>query len=89
MPEEIAHEANEDVSQLPRYWLPDKAYAALKWIGLLALPTLSWMYQALAQVWGWPHATEVTMTLGIAGTAIAVLIGASSLKARGGADGRS
>ena len=75
-----------DISQAPRYWLPDRAYQALKWTGLAALPTLSWTYQALAAVWSLPLANEVSATLGIAGTAVAVLIGASSLKARGGGD---
>lgn len=79
-------EENEDIAQAPKYWLPDEAYTALKWIGLAALPTLSWAYQALAAVWGLPLANEVSATLGIAGTAVAVLIGASALKARGGSD---
>ena len=76
----------KDTSQLPRYWLPDAAYQALKWIGLLALPTAAWVYQALAGIFGWPMATEVPMALNVCGTAVAVLIGASSLKG-GGADG--
>lgn len=75
-----------DITQAPKYWLPSEAYIALKWTGLAALPTLSWVYQALAAVWGLPLANEVSATLGIAGTGVAVLIGASSLKARGGGD---
>lgn len=77
---------DEDITQAPKYWLPSEVYQALKWVGLAALPTLSWVYQALAAVWGLPLANEVSATLGIAGTAVAVLIGASSLKARGGGD---
>ena len=69
-----------DVSEMPRYWLPDAAYDVLKWVGLLLMPTLSWVYQALAAVWGLPLANEVSTTLGIAGTLVAVLIGASQLK---------
>lgn len=75
-----------DIAQTPRYWLPDEVYTALKWLGLAALPTLSWGYQALAAVWGLPLANEVSATLGIAGTLVAALIGASALKARGGSD---
>lgn len=75
----------DDASQYPRYWLPDAAYDVLKWVGLLLMPTLSWVYQALAAVWGLPLANEVSTTLGIAGTLVAVLIGASQLKG-GGAD---
>ena len=71
-----------EVGQLPRYWLPDAVYQALKWVGLLALPTAAWAYQALAGIFGWP------LAINVCGTAIAVLIGASSIKAMGGgADG--
>ena len=73
-----------DITQAPAYWLPGEVYTALKWVGLAALPTLSWVYQALAAVWGLPLANEVSATLGIAGTAVAVLIGASSLAAAKG-----
>lgn len=76
-------EDRTDVSELPRYWLPDAAYDALKWVGLLLLPTLSWCYQVVAAVWGLPLANEVSTTLGIAGTLVAVLIGASQLKGGG------
>lgn len=70
---------DEDITQAPKYWLPDKAYTALKWVGLAALPTLSWFYQALAAVWGLPLANEVSTTLAVSGTFVAVLIGASAL----------
>lgn len=69
----------EEIAKQPKYWLPDKAYTALKWIGLAALPTLSWLYQALAAVWGLPYATEISTTFAIAGTFVAVIIGASAL----------
>lgn len=72
-----------DVSELPRYWLSDAVYDVLKWVGLLLMPTLSWLYQALAAVWGLPLANEVSTTLGIAGTLVAVLIGASQLRGGG------
>lgn len=73
-----------DITQAPAYWLPGEVYTALKWVGLAALPTLSWVYQALAAVWGLPFANEISATLGIVGTCIAVLIGASSLAAAKG-----
>ena len=78
--------SEDDVSQYPRYWLPGHVYDALKWAGLLLLPTLSWLYQMLAAVWGLPLATEVSTTLSIAGTLVGVLIGASQLKASASAD---
>lgn len=63
----------------PNYILPDKVYDVLKWIGLLLLPTLAWMYSSVATVWGLPYIEEVPFTLNVLGTCIAVLIGASSL----------
>lgn len=72
---------NEEITQAPKYWLPDNVYTVLKWIGLACLPTLSWLYNALGQIWNFPYQSEITMTLGVCGTAIAVLIGASQLKA--------
>ena len=79
----------EDVSQYPKYWLPDKAYGVLKWVGLLALPAIGWLYQAVGSIWGLPHVGEVSMTISAIGTAIGVLIGASQLTKDegGGADG--
>lgn len=70
------------IEEQPKYWLPDTVYQALKWVGLAALPTLSWGYQALASVWGWPYSNEVSMSVGIVGTLIAALIGASSISAK-------
>lgn len=73
-------EEDKDVAQAPKYWLPDRLYQVLKWIGLAALPTLAWGYQAIAGVWNLPLASEASMTLNIIGTLVAVLIGASALK---------
>ena len=61
------------------YALPDKVYDVLKWVGLLLLPTLAWVYTSLAGAWGLPYAEEVPFTLNILGTCVAVLIGASSI----------
>lgn len=72
---------DEDITQAPKYWMSSEVYTALKWAGLAALPTLSWVYQTLAAVWSLPYANEISATLGILGTCIAVLIGASSLAA--------
>lgn len=79
--EHTVKEAEGTEEEKTPYWLPDRVYQALKWIGLLALPTLAWAYQALSQAWGWPYTTEVPFTLNILGTMVAVLIGASSLPA--------
>lgn len=62
-----------------KYVLPDKVYDVLKWVGLLLLPTLAWLYTSLAGAWGLPYAEEVPFTLNVLGTFVAVLIGASAL----------
>lgn len=79
-------EEKEDVSQYPKYWLPDKVYKVLKWVGLLGLPASSWAYQFFGNIWGAPHVGEVSMTLAGAGVLVAVLIGASQLSALKGVD---
>ena len=79
----------DDLSQYPKYWLPDKVYGALKWIGLLALPAIGWLYQSIGAIWGLPYVSEVSLTVSAVGTAIGVLIGASQLSKDdgGSADG--
>ena len=72
----------EDITQAPKYWLPDNVYTALKWIGLALIPVVSWAYSSLGEVWGWPSVEQVTTTLDVIGVAVAVVIGASSLKAK-------
>lgn len=61
------------------YLLPDKVYNVLKWVALLLLPTLAWMSTSLGDVWGFDGAA-VSTTLNICGTAIAALIGVSTLR---------
>ncbi len=62
-----------------KYLLPDSVYDVLKWVGLLLLPTLAWMYSMLAGAWELPYAEQIPFTLNVCGTVIAVLIGASTL----------
>jgi hypothetical protein len=64
------------------YFLPDKLYLALKWIGLIACPALSVFYHTVAPVWGWPAVDAVVVTLNAVGVLIGVLIGASQLTAK-------
>ena len=73
-----------------KYLLPDKAYDILKWVGLLFLPTMAWVYTMLAGAWNLPYAQEIPFTLNVLGTMVAVLIGASSLNSsmKGSEDAR-
>ena len=52
--------------------LSDKLYDALKWICLICIPALATFYVALAPVWGWPYAEQISITA----NAVCVLLGA-------------
>lgn len=64
------------------YFLPDKAYDILKWIGLIALPALAVFYGVCAPLWGWPAPEAVVATLNALGVLIGTLIGVSHATAR-------
>lgn len=71
----------ENIENVAKYLLSDKQYNILKWIGLLLLPTIAWLYQSIAYVWGLPFSDQISWTINIIGTFIAIVIGASQLKA--------
>lgn len=65
-----------------QYFLPDRAYNALKWLGLVACPALAVFYGTVAPAWSWPYPDAVVLTINAAGVLIGVLIGASQVTAR-------
>lgn len=68
-----------EVSDYPRYRLPEPVYQMLKWTALVLMPLASVIYTALAGVWGWGGANEIAATLQIVGVAIGVTIGVSEI----------
>ena len=52
--------------------LKNGAYDILKWVALICIPALATFYVALAGVWNWPFADEVSKTA----NAVCVLLGA-------------
>ena len=67
------------------YLLPDKVYQALKWLGVLLIPALSWALGELLPDYGIdPY--RVTHFLDVVGTLIGMLIGASHVSAMGSAE---
>ena len=52
--------------------LGNKAYDILKWVALICIPALATFYCALAPVWGWPYADQISKTA----NAVCVLLGA-------------
>ena len=43
--------------------MSNKIYDVLKYIAQIVLPALATLYFALAKIWGFPYATEITGTL--------------------------
>lgn len=43
--------------------LPNKTYDCIRFIAELLLPGLATLYAALAPVWGFPYAKEITTTI--------------------------
>lgn len=62
------------------YMLPNNVYNVIKWVVLIALPALGTFYSGLADVWGWPLATEVTQTCSYLALFGGALIGLSAAK---------
>lgn len=69
----------DDVTQLPKYWLPEGVYQGCKWAAAVALPLVGVVYTTLATVWPLPAAPQVAVTAQVAALALGVLIGASQL----------
>ena len=68
-----------EVTDYPRYWMPEPVYQVLKWTALVLMPLASVIYTALAGVWGLGGANEIAATLQIVGVAIGVTIGVSEI----------
>ena len=66
------------------YFIPEKLYQLLKWVGLIALPAFAVFYGTCAAAWGGPNPDGVVLTLNAAGVLIGVLIGASQATAKKG-----
>lgn len=64
-----------------KYFLPDKVYQVLKWIGLALLPALGIFTAAVGNAWALPHVDEIVATMDALGVLIAALIGYSQMTA--------
>ena len=58
--------------------LKDSVYDILKWVTLVCLPALGTAYVALAGVWGFPYAEEVSKTVMAVCTRCGALLGIST-----------
>lgn len=60
--------------------LNDRIYTVLKWLALICLPAVSVLIGALGQIWQWPDADKITLTISAVATFIGALIGVSTIK---------
>lgn len=72
-----------------KYLLSDKAYSALKWLGLIALPAISVFISVVGPVWGWPNTDAWVTTINAAGVLIGALIGVSQATAKEDTEGET
>lgn len=63
------------------YLLPGKAYDALKWLALIALPSIAWLVGVVGPQWGLPHCGEIVTTINAVGVFVGALIGVSHITA--------
>ncbi len=64
-----------------KYLLPERAYTALKWLGLTALPSLAVFYGVVGPLWGWPAPEAVVTTINALGVLTGALVGYSAATA--------
>lgn len=67
---------------MKEYFIPDKLYEVLKWLGLIALPAIAAFVGAVGPAWGWPSIDAIVLTLNSAGVLIGALIGVSAATSR-------
>ena len=58
--------------------LNNKAYDILKWIALIVLPALNFLYESLATIWGFPCGEQVTATIAAFNLFLGVVLGISN-----------
>ncbi len=58
--------------------LNDHIYDILKWVVLIVIPALAVAYVALAGIWGWPFAEEISKTANAICTLLGALLGIST-----------
>ena len=62
-----------------KQFIPDKVYDVLKWVALVVLPAISFLYLGIASIWGLPYGDEVSRTITYVSGFIGALLGVSSV----------
>ena len=63
------------------FWLNDRAYSILKWVGLIVLPAVATLIGVVGPVWGIPNVNAIVTTITAVGVCIGAIIGASTTTA--------
>ena len=58
--------------------MSNKMYDVLKWITMVVLPAIGTLYFALAGIWGFPYADQITGTITAVVTFLGIVLGISS-----------
>ncbi len=69
------------------YFIPDGAYKALKWLGLIVCPAVATFVGVVGAVWGWPDVDAWVTTINAVGVLVGALLGISAATARPTDDG--
>lgn len=64
------------------YMIPDKVYAVLKWVGLIALPAVAAFTGTVGMALGWEYTDVAVTVITAAGTLVGALIGVSTARAK-------
>ena len=64
------------------YLLTSKAYSILKWVGLIAMPSIATFVGVVGTVWAWPHTDAIVTTINAIGVLVGALIGVSQATAK-------
>lgn len=65
-----------------KYFLNDKIYNILKWVGLIACPAIAVFVGTVGSAWGWAHIEPIVITINAVGVLIGALIGISQASAK-------
>ena len=65
-----------------QYLLPNRIYDLIKYVVTIVMPAASVLYVALAGIWGWPYADEISRTIAAIYTFLCALMGISQLTAK-------
>lgn len=64
------------------YIIPDKAYAILKWLGLIALPAIATFVGTVGVAVGFEYTDIAVTVITASGTLVGALLGVSQAKAK-------